>query len=220
MTRDGMPRAYLRIDPNIDQVFPELRLTFIGLMCAAGRQPMRGRFRDRRTVEGLLSKAFVRRCYDRGDVTDLPTGEVYVVGWDEWQEGDHTVADRMRRMRQKRRERRNAVTVPPSPASNDVTTDAVDMPPSLVDGDDVGEAPQPPTRGGRRSEGTSPRQVAAEMTRRAEQAERERKDRRRQRQLAYQDGRITDAQLDEMNDRDAPLEEIPTERGAAYAKAD
>lgn len=77
--------------------------------------------------------------------------------------------------------------------------------------------PSPPHRvGGRRKDGTNPRAVAAEMTRRAEQAEAERKAKRRLRHLAYLDGRITEAQRDEMDERDAPLEEIPTRRGAAY----
>jgi hypothetical protein len=136
---DGMPRAYLRIDPNVDQVYPELRSTFVGLLCAASRQPERGRFRDRAMLEALCGKRYVKGAYTRRDVVDLPDGRVYVDGWDEWQEGDWTVAERMRRMRQRRaekREERNAhrhgrddggvapVTPAPSHRRNDVTTDA------------------------------------------------------------------------------------------------
>lgn len=153
--RDGLPRAYLRIDPNVDQAYPELRNTFVGLLCSAGRQPERGRYRDRHTVEALHSRPFVRRSFDRGDLTELADGRVYVVGWDEWQEGDMTVAERMRRMRERRR---RGVTAP-SHHRNGVTTDAVTttgIPPSH--GVDVGaDSPPPPAERGRREEGTNPR---------------------------------------------------------------
>lgn len=77
--------------------------------------------------------------------------------------------------------------------------------------------PQPPSRGGRRSDGTNHRSVAARLTAQAEEAERERKARRNARYLAMQDGRITPEQMAAMNESDAPLTDIPTERGAAFA---
>lgn len=80
------------------------------------------------------------------------------------------------------------------------------------------DTPQPPSGGGRRSNGTNPRTIAARLTADAEQRERERKDRRKTRQRAYLDGRLTEAQRDEMNDRDADLAEIPAVRGAAYSQ--
>lgn len=160
MSRDGIPRAYLRIDPNIDQVYPELRNTFVGLLCSGHRQPDRGRYRDRRLVEALHSKPFVRRCYDRGDLVDLTDGRVYIDGWDEWQEGDLTVAERMRRMRERRRSKRNGVTDTASRARNDVTTDAYRdnslRSTSLGVGVGVGDTP-PPAKLGRRTDGTNPR---------------------------------------------------------------
>lgn len=209
MTRDGLPRAYLRIDPNIDQVYPELRNTFVGLMCSGHRQPERGRYRDRQLVEGLHSRPFVRRCFDRGDLVTLPDGRVYIDGWDEWQEGDLTVSERMRRMRQRRRSKRNGVTDEPSPDRLGVTTDAVVVVNGSLSGVSDSDTPKPPPSGGRRSEGTNPRAIAAELTRRAEEAERERKRRRNVRHLAYLGGRLTEAQRIDMDDRDAPLEEIP-----------
>lgn len=218
------PRAYLRVDPNIDQAYPDLRNTFVGLLCSGGRQPDRGRYRCRQIAEQLHSRAFIRRCLDRGDLVELADGRLYIDGWDEWQEGDLTVAERMRRMRSKRRDKRDSVTVPPSPQSNGVTTNAyaygesesveVDRP--LGVGVGVGDSPKPPTSGGRRSEGTNPRAIAAEMTRLANEAESHRRSRRNARRLAFLDGRITQAQQAEMDDRDAPLSEIPAERGAAY----
>ncbi len=208
MTRDGLPRAYLRIDPNIDNVYPELRNTFIGLMCSAGRQPERGRYRSRTVVEGLHGRAFVRRSFERGDLVLLSDGRVYLDGWDEWQEGDLTVADRMRRMRQRRRDKRNGVTDVTSPGRIGVTTDAVTKVNGSSSGVGVGVAPIPPHSGGRRSEGTNPRAVAARLTQQAEEAEKARKHRRQQRYLAYSRGLITEAQRFEMDERDAPLSEI------------
>jgi hypothetical protein len=156
VSRDGLPRAYLRIDPNIDQAYPELRNTFVGLLCSAGRQPERGRYRDLRLVEGLHSRPFVRRSVERGDLTPLPDGRIYVVGWDEWQEGDMTVSERMRRMRERRK--RNRVTAPASPDRNAVTTDAVAKgESSRGEGVGVGDFPPPPAERGRRKDRTNPR---------------------------------------------------------------
>lgn len=217
MSRGDLPRAYLRIDPNVDQVYPELRNTFVGLLCSGHRQPERGRYRDRALVEALHSRPFVRRCFDRGDLVLLTDGRVYIDGWDEWQEGDLTVAERMRRMRDRRRRKRNGVTEGASPSSSGVTTDAVSKVNGSLSGVSDSDTPQPPTRGGRRSEGTSPRQVAAALTAQANEDERDRKARRNARYLAMQAGRITSAQRADMDDRDAPLDEIPAERGAAYA---
>lgn len=173
MSRGHLPRAYLRIDPNIDQVYPELRKTFVGLLCAAHRQPERGRFRDRALVEALCGKAFVKQAYTRGDLTDLEDGRPYVTGWDEWQEGDLTVAERMRRVRDRREKKRDRVTKTASHASNDVTTDAVPKD-SVGSSAGVGVGDSPPTpaakRQGLRGSGTSPRELAkAEI-----EAERER----------------------------------------------
>jgi hypothetical protein len=104
-----------------------------------------------------------------------------------------------------------AATVPSEPSEPSVPTE-----PSVLQKETT---PQPPSRGGRRANGTNARAISAEMTRRNEERERERKARRTFRQRAYLDGRITEAQRADMDDRDAPLTEIPTQRGAAYAQA-
>jgi hypothetical protein len=229
---DGMPRAYLRIDPNLDltQADPG---AFVRLLCAAARQPDRGRFRDLALLQRAVGKARATRFVSRCDVVRLADGRYYVEGWDEWQEGDYSVADRMRRMRRRRAEAKGAlVTVAPSPERNgavspdtlaptlSVTTDAVSSTTpvkGISHGDGDGEAPIPPPSGGSpRANGTNPRAIAAEITRRANAAEAERKARRKARHVAYLDGRLTEAQRVEMDDRDAPLDEIPAVRGAAY----
>ena len=161
MTRDGMPRAYLRLDPNIDQTHPDLN-GFVRLMCAAARQPERGRFRNKAQLVALFGKTKAGQMMDREDVVTLEDGRLYVEGWDEWQEGDHTVAERMRRMRARRSDKRkrkaavSPVTSPASPDRNDVTTDAVAK-------EDVGfvgvggRDDSPPPQAGRRENGTNPR---------------------------------------------------------------
>lgn len=157
-----MPRAYLRVDPNIDQ-HPD-PLGMIQLLCAAARQPERGRFRDRTVAVRALGPARAKALIARSDLVQLDDGRWYVEGWDEWQEGDYTVAERMRRMRAKRASRRSQgvthATAPPSPARNDVTTDAVAVgTDSLVSTSvgDGGEISPPPAKLGRRKSGTNPR---------------------------------------------------------------
>lgn len=160
MTRDGMPRAYLRLDPNIDQTHPDIN-AFVRLMCAAARQPERGRFRNKAQLVALFGKTKAGQMIDREDVVTLDDGRIYVEGWDEWQEGDHTVAERMRRMRARRADKRkrktavSTVTPSPLPDRNDVTTDAVAKEDIGFVG--VGDDVSPPPQAGRRADGTNPR---------------------------------------------------------------
>jgi hypothetical protein len=109
-----LPKVYLRIDPNIDQhPDPEGMLL---LICAANRQPHRGRFVDVAIIERCLgrerAKRFLspRRPGKTPDVVQLEDRTFYVDGWDEWQEGDLTVGDRVRRLRARRRD---ATVTPP-----------------------------------------------------------------------------------------------------------
>lgn len=180
--RDGLPRAYLRTDPNLDQ-HPD-PLAMVRAMCAAARQPERGRFRDPRILERAVGRRQYREMVQRGDVVPADPGPgIYLDGWDEWQEGDFTVAERMRRMRARRAAKRRAavapVTVPPSRGRTDVTTDAVDT--SVEEGasaSGVGvDPPNPPPAGGRssRANGTNPRALAQ----RALQAQAEEREKRR-----------------------------------------
>jgi HNH endonuclease len=101
MTRGQLPKAYLRLDPNIDHTHPEHLEAFIRLLCAASRQPHRGWFRSRAMVEHLLGKRATATLFDRGDLVQRTGGFgiVEVPGWDEWQEGDFTVGERMRLIR-------------------------------------------------------------------------------------------------------------------------
>ena len=110
----GLPRAYLRMDPNIDQ-HPD-PLAMVRLMCAAARQSKRGRFKDASALTRLLGKRTVAGLVERADVVPLSDGTVYVDGWDEWQEGDLTVRDRMARLRSRNRD--ITVTAPSQDRTN------------------------------------------------------------------------------------------------------
>jgi hypothetical protein len=162
VTRDGMPRAYLRIDPNLDQ-HPD-PLAMVLLLCAGARQAERGRFKDRAVIVRAIGPAKTKALSVRQDIVQLPDGRWYIEGWDEWQEGDHTVAERMQRMRARRALRRRTDVAPATrPAlhdRNDVTTDAGierTLGSSLSGVGDGDEDFPAPTAVGRRSDGTNPR---------------------------------------------------------------
>lgn len=159
MSRDGLPRAYLRMSPDLDQ-HPD-PLAMLKAMCSAARQPTRGRFREPRVLERIVGKRQFREMVQRGDLVPADPGPgVYLDGWDEWQEGDWTVAERMRRMRDRRKRKRTVspVTVPQSLDRNGVTTDAGS---TYVDeestGVGVGDFTPPPAKLGRRANKTNPR---------------------------------------------------------------
>lgn len=75
----------------------------------------------------------------------------------------------------------------------------------------VPDSPQPPASGGRpsRSNGTSPRQVAKARAAADTADAQGRRWRASQRKIAYARGAISEAQLADMNQRDAALDEIP-----------
>jgi hypothetical protein len=103
------PKAYLRIDPNIDQVRTDLD-SFLRLLCAANRQPRRGYFKSVDIARMVLGKSALHRATTSGDLVLCADGTLYVDGWTEWQEGDLNVGERMRRLRARKR---NAGVTPP-----------------------------------------------------------------------------------------------------------
>jgi hypothetical protein len=113
MTRGTLPKAYLRMSPNLDQ-HPD-PLGMVLAMCAAGRQTDRGRFESRAVLERILGRRRTRAMLERHDLVVLPDGRLYLDGWDEWQEGDITVGERMRRLRSKPSQRRHHAVTQPSP---------------------------------------------------------------------------------------------------------
>lgn len=119
--RGALPRAFLRVDPNIDQIH-EQPAEMLRLLCAANRQQLRGRFKNRTAFQKIFGASAAKRAIERGDVVDHAAAEdcapcpeherlcdpmgwphLYVQWWDEWQESDLDVGTRMRRLRGRER---------------------------------------------------------------------------------------------------------------------
>lgn len=106
-----MTRAYLRLDPAFDErkeSYPDGPYSaLIATFCLAESQPERGRFRSEKYLRALLGRRGRHLPYliEHRDLIALPDGRLYVEGWDEWQEGDWKVGERVARIRN--RDRRN-----------------------------------------------------------------------------------------------------------------
>lgn len=113
-------RAYLRLSPAtfrdkavVDGYPPGAFAAFISVLCLAEEQPERGRFRSERLLRLMLDEPqegvrlgwgkWVAHLINHGDLVRLPNGHLYVDGWDQWQEGDVTVAERMQRLRARKK---------------------------------------------------------------------------------------------------------------------
>lgn len=118
-------RAYHRVDPLMDErkghYSPAQFGAFLKVQLVAGRQTRRGHFRSVAALRALLPGAYVRHVdflIAEGDLEVSPDGTVYLDGWDQWQEGDLTVRDRMAALRNRRRIATVTVTAPePSPTA-------------------------------------------------------------------------------------------------------
>ncbi len=108
-----MSRAYIRFEPAFaerKEDYPDGAFrALVECFCYAESQPRRGHFRNERILRAFLDKRarWVPFLIAHGDLATVSDGSLYVEGWEEWQEGDVTVADRMKRIRAKR-----AVTAP------------------------------------------------------------------------------------------------------------
>lgn len=112
-----MTRAYIRLDPAFDErkeSYPDGPFAaLVSTFCLAEHQPERGRFRSFDYLTRLLGRRgrHARYLLDHGDIVTLDDGRVYVDGWDEWQEGDWKVSERVGRIRS--RQRRTVPVTPP-----------------------------------------------------------------------------------------------------------
>jgi hypothetical protein len=101
-------RAYIRLDPSFDERkydYPDgPYAALIATFCLAEHQPERGRFRSLDYLARLLGKRGRHASYllEHGDLIKLPDGRCYLVGWDEWQEGDWKVGERVARIRNRK----------------------------------------------------------------------------------------------------------------------
>lgn len=104
-----MTRAYIRLDPSFDERkcdYPDgAYAALVAAFCLAEHQPQRGRFRSARYLAGLLGKRgrWVKYLMDHGDLVPDGGERLYVDGWDEWQEGDWKVGERVARIRSRRK---------------------------------------------------------------------------------------------------------------------
>jgi len=104
-------RAYHRLDPLADErkahYTPAQFGAFIKVQLLLGRQTHRGRFSSITALRAALSGAYARHLeflVKQHDLVVQADGSVYMPGWDEWQEGDLTVGERMRRLRLRQRD--------------------------------------------------------------------------------------------------------------------
>ena len=123
-----MTRAYLRLDPNLmdrKADYPDGAFrAFVEILCHAVQQPHRGRFRNEKLLRVLLDKRarWLRYLIEKEDISVQESGVIYVEGWDEWQEGDWTVADRVARIRARKRVSNGVTPTVTPPVSNGVST--------------------------------------------------------------------------------------------------
>lgn len=130
-----MPRSYFRTLPDLYErkafgtdkhpPYPPVALAcFMGVLCFAEQQPERGRFKSSRVLVALLEgphgkgRMIAKQLpflVARGDVIEQPDGSLYVEGWDELQEGNWQVAERMQRYRDRRKTVTPTVTVAVTP---------------------------------------------------------------------------------------------------------
>jgi hypothetical protein len=108
-------------------------VAFVACLCHADQQSERGRFRNERLLKVLLEKRarWVPFLIAHGDLVVLPDGRLYVDGWDEWQEGDLTVPERMVRLRARKNVTNGVTPVVTADVTGGVTV------PSSVSGSDV-----------------------------------------------------------------------------------
>lgn len=113
-------RAYHRVDPLMDErkghYTPAQLGAFMKVQLVAGRQSRRGWFRSADALRAILPTAYVRHVdflVTEGDLVPLDGG-IYIDGWNEWQEGDLTVSDRMTRLRNRKRNGAVTSTVTPT----------------------------------------------------------------------------------------------------------
>jgi len=114
-------RAYHRVDPLMDErkghYTPAQLGAFLKVQLVAGRQTKRGHFRSVAALKAILPTSYVRHVdflVAEGDLEVSRSGAVYVDGWDQWQEGDLTVRDRMAALRNRRRNPTVTGTVTPA----------------------------------------------------------------------------------------------------------
>jgi len=105
-----MGRVYIRVSPTLVEDkeadgYPDGAITaYVKLLGKAAEQPSRGYFLNGTVLRGYMGRhaRWVKFMVEHADLVPQPDGRLYVERWEEWQEGDLTVADRVRRIRARR----------------------------------------------------------------------------------------------------------------------
>lgn len=129
-------RNYIRILPELferkalglygrhGRYSPDAFAAFIGVLCFAAKQPTPGVFASEKLLRVLLEgphnegRVYARQIamlVSRGDLVRGPAGTLIVDGWEELQEGNWQVADRMRRYRERQRDEAEPTVTPVTP---------------------------------------------------------------------------------------------------------
>ena len=114
-----MTRSYIRLDPAFiehKEAYPDgPYAALVDVFCLAEQQPARGRFRNERYLRALLGRRgrHVPYLLEHQDLKPLADGRLYVDGWDEWQEGDWKVGERVERIRGRSKGHVTADVTPP-----------------------------------------------------------------------------------------------------------
>lgn len=116
-------RAYHRVDPLMDErkshYSPAEFGAFMKVQLVAGRQSTPGQFRSLQALRDALPKAYARHVdflVTERDLLVRKSGVVVVDGWKEWQEGDLTVAERMKRLRERKKADAEDAEASPEPS--------------------------------------------------------------------------------------------------------
>jgi hypothetical protein len=221
-SRGQLDEAIGRFAAHVDQYVAVGLLEVAGRLCSRCRKPWPDlpagayvvhdwRAHQRDPLAADRAKAWRADQNDDGTPDERATNDGPDAPGSERENDERTTNERATNDERTRDERRtNARRSPDDTADSRARGETV-----TVDSDkdsDRRPSPQPPGQaGGRpsRANGTSPRQVAAAANGPQANAAAARGYRHQQRRLASYRGALTDAQLREMDERDAPLDEIP-----------
>ena len=98
-------RSYIRLDPNLPATKAAYSdgqwRAYVEVLCHSEWQPRRGTFQTERLLRVILGRRARHIPYlvAHRDLIRNADGSLYVAGWAEWNEGDYTAAERMRRYR-------------------------------------------------------------------------------------------------------------------------